>query len=61
MLSPYSEPGFACNLAFRDNYCHDGFSAKAAHGLEAMPAVRGPEATGGREDCDERIEKIPVL
>jgi hypothetical protein len=35
--------------------------AKAAHGLEVMPAVRGPEATAGREDCDERIEKIPVL
>src|SRR5712692_10180752 len=31
------------NIAFRDDQSRDGFSPKAAHGLEAMAAVWGPE------------------
>src|ERR1700730_18310617 len=46
-------------LAFQDDQGRDGLSPKSAHGLEAMPAIGGPEATAGRQDCDDRIEKTP--
>src|ERR1700732_4506744 len=49
------------NLAFRDDQSGDGLSPKAAHCLEAMPTVGGPEATARRHDRDDWIEKTPSL
>ena len=51
-------PGY---LAVRDDERSNGFRPKAAHGLEAMPAVGCPEASTRRDDCDDRVEKNPVL
>jgi len=48
-------------LAFRDDQSRDGLCPKAAHGLKAMPAVGGPEATVGRDDSDDRVEKTSGL
>src|SRR5580704_3098300 len=49
------------NLAFRDNQSRDGLSTEAAHCLEAMTTVGGPEATTGRDDSDDRVEKTSGL
>jgi hypothetical protein len=49
------------NLAFCDDQSRDGLSSKAAHGLEAMPPVGGPEAAARRHDSDDRVEKTPSL
>src|ERR1019366_8301562 len=49
------------NLAFRDDERRDGLCPKAPHGLEAMPAVWGPENASGCDDRDDRVEKVPSL
>src|ERR1700694_2369864 len=49
------------DLAFCDDQGRDGFSSKAPHGLEAMPAVGGPEAAARRHDSDDGVEKTPSL
>src|SRR6266849_2777880 len=49
------------NLAFRDDQSRDGLCPKSAHGLEAVPAVGGPEASAGSDDRDNRIEKTSSL
>src|ERR1700739_2326163 len=48
-------------LAFRDDQSRDGLCAKAAHCLQAMPAVGGPEATAGRNNGDDRVEETSSL
>src|SRR6202030_3851477 len=37
----------------------NGFCPKAAHGFEAMPAIRSPEASLRCHDRDDRVEKTP--
>src|ERR1700674_5608194 len=49
------------DLAFCDDQSRDGFSSEAPHGLEAMPAVGGPEAAARRHDSDDGVEKTPSL
>jgi hypothetical protein len=49
------------NLAFRDDQSGDGLSPKAAHGLEAMAAVRSPETTAWCHNSDDGVEKTPSL
>ena len=49
------------HFAFRDYQGCDGLSSKAAHGLQAMPAVGSPETTARRHDSDDGVEKTPGL
>jgi hypothetical protein len=44
---------------FRFSSRSNGFRPKAAHGFEAMPAIRGPETSLRRDHCDDRVEKTP--
>src|SRR5690242_4921943 len=48
-------------LAFRDDQSGDGLSPQAAHGLETMAAVGGPEAPGRSHDSDDGVKKTPSL
>ena len=41
-----------------DERCN-GFRPQAAHGLEAMPAIRSPEASLWCDHSDDRVEKTP--
>ena len=49
-------PGY---FAVSHDECSDGFRPKAAHGFEAMPAIRSPEASLRCDHSDDRVEKTP--
>ena len=51
-------PGY---LAVSHDERSNGFRPKAAHGFEAMPAIRSPEAFLRRDDSDDRVEKTPCF
>jgi hypothetical protein len=48
-----------CYFAVCHNERSNGFRPKAAHGFEAMPAIRSPESSLWCDHCDDRVEKTP--
>ena len=47
------------NFAISDNERRNRLGSKAAHGFQAMPAIRSPESIVGRSNGDDRIKETP--